>query len=43
MYFPLSSLEREDDMIFLRTEDGAEKWALRELRLAEEISASSER
>ena len=41
LYFPLSSLEREDDMIFLRTEDGAEKWALRDLRLAEEVSVSS--
>ena len=30
-------------MIFLRTEDGAEKWVLRDLRLAEEISVSSVR
>ena len=28
-------------MIFLRMEDGAEKWALRDLRLAEETSVSN--
>jgi len=39
LYFPRSSLDREDDMIFLRTDEGAEKWALRDLRRDEEVSA----
>ena len=38
LYLPRSSRERAEDMIFLRTDEGAEKCALRDLRRDEETS-----
>ena len=38
MYFPRSSLDKGDDIILRRTEEGALKWALRDLRREEETS-----
>lgn len=40
LYLPLSSFEREDDMIFRLMEEGAAKCALRDFRREEEVSAA---
>ena len=38
LYFVRRSFDRADDMIFLRIEEGAAKWALRDLRREDETS-----
>jgi len=38
LYFARRSFDRADDMIFLRIEEGAAKWALRDLRREDETS-----
>jgi hypothetical protein len=38
LYFARSSLESEDDIILRRMDEGAEKWALRDLRRDEDVS-----
>ena len=40
LYLFRSSFDSAEDMIFRRTDDGAEKWALRALRREEETSAT---
>ena len=41
-YLLRNSFDSDDDMILRRTEEGAEKWSLRDLRREEETSAEAE-